>query len=307
MGTFAPRVFFPLLMLGLLCTRADAASYNFNHQCQLEHYNGKTWDAIPASMLQGRIRDPLTPRGDKRLFYLNKQWYRADAKCLTRNEIDPLAQISDRDRTAKKWAIDLSAGYALLMGERFQDRAVTTGGYITTTLAQKTAINFSLGVWHRLHDDLVLRYFVTRMTTSQDAVVSGSTSGSKADSHEFYHFGFGVTKTFPRGRFIPHLGLDLGYTMDSGLYTYTGFSGIFSGLNGGVDINAGGIFVGGRVGADYEIVPDWYVFSELIFQHSFLGEAKVKATTTTFYSADETVTAQPFSRLMLSVGVRYWL
>lgn len=306
MGQFTPRALF-VLIAGWGSGTALGATYNLNHQCQVEYYNGKTWDSVPQTMLQGRVRDPLTPRGDRVLFFVNKRWYRTEAKCLTRNDIDPMERGEAKEReTPRKWAIEVSGGYALLFGNRFQDRSVVTGGYTTTTAGEKSAINLAFGVNHLLRENFILRYFASRMAIIQNATITGSATGTLVESHDFYHFGIGATKFFPRGKFKPFVGLDLGYTLDSGLYTYSDFTGIFEGLNGGVDINASGVFAGIRGGADYAIKTNFSVFADLVFQHSFLGDAKVAATTTTFYSADETVDAQPLTRLVLSLGVRYW-
>lgn len=294
---------------------ARAATYNFSAQCTLQRHNGRTWDPLPASMLPGRIRDPLTRRGGKALFRIGSSWYQTDETCLTQNRIDPLARGEagrgrdrDSERGPHRWVFDLGGGFALLSGSRFSAGTSTTGGYSIARTAVSSAIPLGIGVGYRLSESLMLRYFVTRMKTSQTGQFSGSVGGTAVYEHEFYHFGAGAVKHFePIGKLRPYAGVEAGYSLDSGLYTLSGFEGIFAGLNGGVDVNSTGFFFGARGGADWQLDPKWSVFADLGYQLTLYGDGKVNRTTTSFYTAGETVPYSSASRILLMVGGRYWL
>ena len=57
-------------------------------------------------------------------------------------------------------------------------KSSTPSGYTITTGAKGSAIDFNIGVSYLLQEDLVLRFFASRMSTTQDAVYSGSVTGS---------------------------------------------------------------------------------------------------------------------------------
>jgi hypothetical protein len=295
-----------ILILLASAVSAQAASYNLSSNCTLQRYNGKAWDPVPASALPGRVRDPLTRKGGKTLFRIGGSWYMTEESCLTRNRIDPLAREDDRE--SHRWVFDLSGGFAMLSGQRFQDQVDTTGGYSITTPGASSAIPLGIGVGYRLSDSLTLRYSVTRMKTTQTGQYSGSVSGKAVYEHDFYHFGFGVLRYFNTSETLrPYAGVDAGYAFDSGLFTLTGFEGIFSGLNGGVDVNSSGLFFGVRGGADWQLDRKWSLFGELAYQLTLYGNGKVNASTTSFYTAGGTVPYSSASRIMLLVGGRFWL
>lgn len=295
---------------------AGAASYNLHPQCKLQRYTGQGWQPAEPSSLRGRIRDPLSHRGKRTLFQISGQWYAVSRDCLTENRIDPLT--SRREGVSSlggspgqhrgdlgEWSFDLSAGLGLLLGSRFDGRSETTGAYTITSAAATGGLYLAIGGMYRFSEDLRLRYFVTRQTTVQDGAFSGSVTGKIRYENDFYHFGVGLVKRWGKNRLRPYAEIDAGYTLDSALWTLSEFSGIFSGLNGQVDVNAGGVFAGARAGAEWEFSSQWSAYGELIFHHAFLGQPKVHASTTSLYTAGLTFESQPMSRALAAVGARY--
>lgn len=289
---------------------AAASTYNLSPQCALKRYSGSAWEPMAASALPGRIRDPLTQKGGKTLFQISGKWYMTDPECLTQNRIDsgprPSVRGIEHSRASgPEWSIELAAGVGLLLGSRFQARTETTGGYTITTPAASKGIYLAFGGTYELQDDLALRYFMTRQSSTAEGAFGGSVTGAIKYENDYYHFGAGLVKRWGHERLRPYAEIDAGYALDSGLWTLSGFSGIFEGLNGQVDINSGGIFAGARGGVEWLLPPSFSVFAEILFHHAFLGKRTVKATTTSLYTEGLELESQPVSRALLSVGGRY--
>jgi hypothetical protein len=200
-------------------------------------------------------------------------------------------------------------GFVSLLAADFQSKVISNGGYTTTLSAYGANPQLSLSVIYRLEEDVALRYSFTRVVTRQVGTFSGSVIGDVIDDEEFYHFGVGLMKHLfkVRGKFRPYAEVDVGYSLASGLYTISNIGGIFSGLNGGVDVSAGGVFLGLRLGADWQISEKVTVVPEVSYVKTYYKEGTVNATTTTMYSQGQRTAALNDTRLSISVGVRYWL